>query len=144
MKGETAQQWTEMTGAKGLATSPGATAEQLARWIATEYMQACPDTYAATGSGASIGGHDAFVGVAGCGKVGRGAHVGSEAALIVVIKGNADIYTLQWAERGAASGKPDVEHTRWQDRLKQLAPIRLCAIVPGEKAPYPSCVGKPQ
>jgi hypothetical protein len=106
-------------------------------------MQACPDSYDAKGSAARIGGFEAFVGVAGCGKVGRGAHVGSEAALIVVIKGSTDIYTVQWAERGPASGKPDVEHARWNDRLTRLAPIKLCPIVPGEQAPYPSCLGKP-
>jgi hypothetical protein len=26
--------------------------------------------------------------------------------------------------------------------LRQLQPIRLCPIVPGEAAPYPSCVSK--
>jgi hypothetical protein len=25
-----------------------------------------------------------------------------------------------------------------------LAPIKLCAIIAGEKAPYPSCIGKSQ
>jgi hypothetical protein len=28
----------------------------------------------------------------------------------------------------------------WRGRLRELMPIRLCAIVPGEAAPYPSCL----
>jgi hypothetical protein len=89
------------------------------------------------------GGLDAFVSVVGCGKVGDSADVRSETALIVAIKGSADIYTVQWAERGAPSPKADVENVKWQERLRQLGPLHVCAIVPGEKAPYPSCLGKP-
>ncbi|TKW78045.1 MAG: hypothetical protein DI543_12490 [Bradyrhizobium icense] len=143
-KGDTLQKWTEMitvTGAKGLAAT--ASAEKFAGSIAGGFQRACPDSFAAKGAASKIGGLDAFVAVVGCGKVGGGADLRSETALIVAIKGAADIYTVQWAERGSPSGKPDVENARWQERLKQLGPIRLCAIMPGEKAPYPSCLGKP-
>jgi hypothetical protein len=76
----------------------------------------CPERFAAKGSATKIGGYDAFIAVVGCGRAGNGADVRSETALIVAIRGRADIYTVQWAERGA----------------------------PTAKAPYPSCVGKPQ
>jgi hypothetical protein len=145
-KGETVRKWSEMitvTGAKGLAAAPDASAEKFAGTIAGGFQRACPDSFAATGSAAKISGYDAFVAVAGCGHVGEGADIRSEAALIVAIKGTSDFYTVQWAERAAVSGKPDVEAARWQDRLKRLGPMRVCAIVPGETAPYPSCVGKP-
>jgi hypothetical protein len=102
------------------------------------------DSFAAKGSAAKICGNDAFIAVVGCGRAGNGADVRSETALIVAISGSADIYTVQWAERGAATAKVDVEAARWQDRLRRLAPMKLCAIVVGEKAPYPSCIGKSQ
>jgi hypothetical protein len=103
----------------------------------------CPDSFAARGSATKIGGYDAFVAVIGCGRVGNGADVRSETALIVAIRGSADIYTVQWVERGAPTAKADVEAAKWQSRLKRLAPMKLCAIVAGEKAPYPSCIGTP-
>jgi hypothetical protein len=143
-KGESLQKWTEMitvTGAKGLAAT--ASAEKFAGTIASGFQRACPGSFAAKGSVLKTGGLDAFVSVVGCGKVGDGADVRSEMALIVAIKGSADIYTVQWAERAAPSGKADVENTKWQERLRQLAPLRVCSIVSGEKAPYPSCLGKP-
>lgn len=145
-KGETVARWTEMitvTGAKGLASSPTASPENFTRSIADGFRKACPDSFAAWGSKKKISGFDAFIAVVGCGRVGEAADVHSETALIVAIEGIADIYTVQWAERGAAVAKADVENAKWRARLKQLGPIRLCAIVPGEKAPYPSCVGKP-
>jgi hypothetical protein len=57
------------------------------------------------------------------------------------VKGIADYYTIQWAQRGPATiAKPAIDQATWQARLQQLSPIRLCAIVPGERVPYPSCV----
>ena len=145
-KGETVSRWTEMitvTGAKGLASSPTASPENFTRSIADGFRKACPDSFAAWGSKKKISGFDAFIAVVGCGRVGEAADVRSETALIVAIEGIADIYTVQWAERGAPVAKADVENAKWRARLKQLGSIRLCAIIPSEKAPYPSCVGKP-
>ncbi len=60
---------------------------------------------------------------------------------MIAIKGAADYYSIQWAERGPASAKPIApDDARWGDRFKQLSPIKLCPLVPGEAAPYPSCV----
>ena len=64
------------------------------------------------------------------------------AALIIAIKGESDYYTIQWAERGKASAEPFApDRAAWEKRVAELGPIRLCRIVAGEKAPYPSCVG---
>jgi hypothetical protein len=39
-----------------------------------------------------------------------------------------------------AAIEPPVSDDRWGARLRVLSPIDLCPIVPGEAAPYPSCV----
>ena len=62
--------------------------------------------------------------------------------LIIAIKGERDYYTIQWAERSGASTTPiQFDEKKWMERLKRLTPVKLCPIVPGETAPYPSCVG---
>lgn len=145
-KGESVQKWTEMitlTGAKAAASAPNASAEKFAGSIASGFQRACPDSFAAKGSPTKIAGFEAFMAVIGCGRVGGTGEMRSETALIVAIKGTADLYTLQWAERGAPAARPDIENAKWQARMQRLAPIRLCAIVPGEKPPFPSCVGRP-
>jgi len=68
---------------------------------------------------------------------------GRSPALMVVVKGSADVYTIQWAERAPSPAeKPAIDDAKWQDRLSKLKPIRFCPIVPGEAMPYPSCVGR--
>ena len=141
-KGETVERWTQMitvTGYKGLAANANVTPEKFAGGMVAGFKRLCPDSFAAKGLGAAkFGGADAFVAVTGCGTVqGR-----SETVLIAVVKGVADYYTFQWAERGAAGPAPAVEDIRWTDRLRALQPIALCGSVPGETAPYPSCTGK--
>lgn len=145
LKDETAEDWTQMitvTGAKGLAADPEATPKSFASRIVGGFERACPDTFAATVlSETDIGDHDAFAAVASCGTVGSGGGAHSETALIVAIKGASDYYTIQWAERAEASADAlTIDAETWKDRLDELSPIRLCAIVPGERAPYPSCV----
>ena len=143
LKGETAKQWTQMitvTGARGLAGNPQVTPERFAVSIAA----ACPDTFAIKPFGATkFGDHDGFVAVASCGRVGSSADKHHETALIVAVKGSADYYTIQWAERTPSSpDKPAIDNAKWQERLSKLKPIRFCPIVPGEAAPYPSCVNR--
>jgi len=63
--------------------------------------------------------------------------------LIVAVKGIADYYTIQWAERTPSSAENlTIDDAKWKGRLDKLTPIRICPIVGGEKAPYPSCLGK--
>ena len=145
LKGETVNQWSQMitiTGAKGLAGNPKFSPQGLAGSIAGGFKKACPESHVAKGLGATkFGDQDAYVAVASCGKVDASADQHSETAMIVVVKGISDVYTIQWAERAPspASG-PAIDDVKWQGRLRELMPIRLCAIVPGEAAPYPSCM----
>jgi hypothetical protein len=147
LAGETTEQWTQMitvTGAKGLAGNPNVTPQLFIAQIGAGFRRACPETFAAKGLGAiKISGQDAFVGIAQCGAVTSGGPQRSEAALLIGLKGSDDYYTIQWAERGPASGQPAViSDQKWGDRFKALNPIRLCPRVPGEAPPYPSCLGQ--
>jgi hypothetical protein len=146
LKGETAARWTQMitvTGAKAMVANPKMSPEIFAVSIAGGFKSACPDTFAAKGVGpAKFGDQDGYVALASCGSVVSAPDKHSETALVVAVKGSADYYTLQWAERTPASGKRVIDEAKWLERLRQLQPIRLCPIVPGEAAPYPSCVSK--
>jgi hypothetical protein len=142
-KGETAEQWTQMitvTGHKGAATAQF-TPQGFANSMAGGFKGACPETFAANGFGAAkLGAQDAFIAVLGCGKVNASADGHSEMLLLVAVKGSADGYTVQWAERGPTQTAPAIDEAKWRQRLNALMPIRFCAIVSGEAAPYPSCV----
>jgi hypothetical protein len=142
--GETVDDWTQMitvTGAKELALNRNVTTIQVASTVANGFQKRCPKTFAATSFGhMDVDGFRAFAVVAGCGSVDTGNGKNAETALILAIKGGGDFYTLQWAERSAASDKPPaVEAPVWKERLERLGPIRLCHIVTGETPPYPSC-----
>jgi hypothetical protein len=147
LKGETVKAWTQMitvTGAKGVAGNPQVTPEKFAVSMAAGFKKACPDTFAVKPFGAvKFGDQDGFVAIVGCGRIETSADKHGETALIVAVKGSADYYTIQWAERAPSSAdKPAIDEAKWQERLSKLKPIRFCPIVPGEAMPYPSCVGK--
>lgn len=147
LKGETIDDWSQMitvTGAKGLAADPQLTPDALASTLAAGFRNACPETHMAEPlGGLEINGHDAFAVIAGCGTVDAASDGHSEMALIIAIKGTSDYYTIQWAERAEGSEDvPTVDHTKWAERIETLNPIRLCPIVQGEKAPYPSCMDR--
>ncbi len=81
---------------------------------------------------------DAFVAVTSCGKVEPDKH--SETALTIAIRASEAIYTIQWAERAPANAENlTIDESKCKNRLKQMVPFRICPIVAGEKAPYPSC-----
>ena len=146
LKGETPERWTQMitvTGEKGLTLTPGSSPEKFAGSIAGGFKSACPDSFAARPFGTmTFGRFEGFVAVIGCGRVDSGPTRHSETALLITLKGTADYYTIQWAERGPEADEPPVNDEHWQARLRELSPIDLCPIVPGEAAPYPSCVNK--
>jgi hypothetical protein len=147
LKGETVEAWTQMitvTGAKGIAGNPQVTPEKFAVSMAAGFKKACPDTFAVKPFGAAkFGDQDGFVAVVGCGRIETSADKHGETALIIAVKGSADYYTIQWAERAPSSAeKPAIDEAKWQERLGKLKPIQFCPIVPGEAMPYPSCVGK--
>jgi hypothetical protein len=145
--GETVEKWTQMitvTGAKGLAASPNSTPQSFVERIAGGFKGACPDSFSAKGLGAlKISGRDAFAALAGCGSVSSDGGEHSESALIIAIKGTADYYTIQWAERGPASARPQVfNDATWTDRFNKLSPIKLCPLMPREAPLYRSCVNQ--
>lgn len=147
LKGESVKKWSQMitiTGAKGLASSPNITPARFAGGMAGGFKRACPDSYTATGLGEiKFGSHDGFAAVVSCGVVNPVGEPYSESMLLIVIKGESDYYTIQWAERGKASKTPiKFDNAKWVDRFKRLTPIKLCPIVPGERAPYPSCTNR--
>ncbi len=147
LDGETVDQWSQMitvTGAKKLAANPFLSPQSFLERIATDFKRACPGTYFGNTIGArKIDGQDAFVVVASCGTVQSGATKHGQTALIIAIKGSADYYTIQWAERGPASGRPmALDDAKWTDRFEKLNPIKLCPLMPDEAPPYPSCIDK--
>lgn len=148
-QGESAQEWTQMvtiTGSKALAHRPGATPASLAQNIAAGFEQACPASYHGQGlDQRTVSGFDAFMAYASCGTAPSAQGRASESVIMTVIKGRDDVYTVQWAERDAPSATPlPFTPTRWAERLSRLEPLRLCDIVPGEAAPYPSCWATPR
>jgi hypothetical protein len=147
LEGETVHRWSQMitvSGTKGIATNPNVTARSWVEGIAGGFKRACPDTFAAKGLGAiKISGQDAFVALTSCGTVQASASKHSETALLVVIQGTADYYSIQWAEREAASSRPmTLDDAKWTERFNKLGPIKVCPRVPGEAAPYPSCINQ--
>lgn len=145
-KGETVDDWSQMitvTGAQGMTQHPGVTPSGIAADLGVGYQRVCPESFTGVGVEAvQVDGNDAFVAFLGCGVAGerKGAPY-SESAIILVVKGLQDYYTVQWAVRGEASTTPlAFDRAAWLQRLNQLAPIVLCRKVAGEKEPYPSCV----
>lgn len=147
LTGETVQQWSQMitvTGARGLVAAPNFSPRGLAGQIASGFEKACPESFVIRGLGVTkFGDRDAYVAVAGCGTVNASADKRAEMALVVAVQGASDAYTIQWAERAPGSSAPAIDETKWRERLRQLMPIRLCPIVSGEAAPYPSCLKAP-
>jgi hypothetical protein len=132
-----------LTGAKGLAANQAVTAQRLVEQIAGGFQRACPSSFAAQPFGTlKISGYDAFVALFGCGTVSSG-FPRSEVAMVLAVKGAADYYTIQWAERAQESAqRPVLDGEKWLGRLKQLNPIKVCDRVPNEPAPYPSCINQ--
>lgn len=132
-----------VTAAKGLAAQPGTSPKIFVEQIGSAFRKACPETYTMSPLGVTkIDGRDAYAAWAACGTV-KGANPRGEAALLIALKGKSDMYSVQWAFRGAPSPKalPPVNDA-WQVRLKAVNPIRLCPVVAGEKAPYASCLNR--
>lgn len=145
--GENTKKWSQMitiTGAKNLAANPNASPQKLADRIAGGFKRDCPDSFSGVGLGPSkVDGYDMFGALVSCGVSLPSGEPYSESLLLFVIKGENDYYTVQWAERGAASKSPiKFDQAKWAERIKTLAPIKLCPVVPGEPAPYPSCANR--
>jgi hypothetical protein len=54
--------------------------------------------------------------------------------MIQAFKGKADVYSIQWSERGPPQEQaPVLDEAKWKARLQQLGPIRICYFVPGSR-----------
>jgi len=144
---DSVENWSQMItmmGMKGMASGdqPLAAAAQT---MLARYREACPDTLAAQSFGASeIDGRETLTVFLGCGTVATAQGSVSETAVIIFIKGQSDVYTLQWATHADAQPTaPDYDIAVWSPRMAQLLPIRICDRVDGEAAPYQSCIDKP-
>jgi hypothetical protein len=142
--GETRSKWTRMitlTGTRGLAANPAATPQALLARMTAGFQRNCPDSFSTAAPGAQkVAGYDAYAVIASCGRLQSDSQTFSESAIMLTVKGSNDYYTLQWTERGRDSAQPlPIDVAYWTKQLARLNPIRLCPIVPGESAPYPSC-----
>ena len=145
--GETPGKWSRMitlTGTRGLAANPGATPQAMLARMTAGFQRNCPDTFNTAAPGPQkVDGYDAYAVIASCGRLQSDNQTFSESAIMLTVKGSNDYYTLQWTERGRDSAQPlPIDVGYWTKQLARLNPIRLCTIVPGESAPYPSCVGR--
>ncbi|HET7758092.1 MAG TPA: hypothetical protein VFK87_12625 [Steroidobacteraceae bacterium] len=145
--GETVDDWSQMitlTATRDLATNERATPEDFVHALVRGFRSHCPDSFSSLELGAqSAGANTGYAAIVSCGHIEAGGKAHSEAAVMLTIKGSADYYTLQWTERGPdAKGAVPIDRNHWTGLLGRLNPIRLCPIVPGEAAPYPSCGGR--
>lgn len=147
LKGETVDRWSQIvtvTGIQGIAGNPNVNPRSFLDGMANGERRACPDTFASKPLGATtISGHDAYVGWISCGSTTRGGRAHGESILVVSIKGTQDYYTMQWAESGPASNQQlTYDEAKWGERLEKMNPMQVCPLVPGEPAPYTSCVNQ--
>ncbi len=143
-EGETAARWSRMitlSGTRGLAGNPEVTPQALLARMTLDFQRNCPDTFSSNAPGQQkVDGYDAYEVIVSCGRVQSDKQVYGLSAVMLTVKGAKDYYTLQWTERGRDSAQPPaIDSAYWARQLARLAPIRLCPIVPGEAAPYPSC-----
>ena len=139
---ETAQRWTQMitlTADEALAFSTRTYPQKMVEDFGARMKKNCPDSFSTLPlPGVFVGSYDTVAAVFACGS---GVGGQGEAVMQMVIKGGMDVYTLEWAVRGPSSRGPQaLDETRWKDRLRRLAPVRVCTIVPNEPPPYASCL----
>lgn len=145
LEGENDNDWSQMltvSGVKDTASEATISPAMYAEHIAGGFRRACAGSFSQKKmSDGIVNGYEQYVMVVSCGQSPATAGRTSESALVIVIKGERDYYNVQWAERGMPSALPMVINmAKWVGRYQQLAPVRLCMNVPGEKEPYPSCL----
>lgn len=146
LSGESVSNWTQMitiTGAQDLNLRHSElTPKTFASGIANGFQRACPTSFAAKGVyEGKLSSRDAFIMIVSCGNAAASAGH-SETAVIAVIKGEKDFYTLQWGQRGEPTPTPmAIDVKMWVARFKSLMPLTLCPVMAGERPPYPGCVG---
>ncbi len=144
--GQTVNGWTQMftlMGFKDLAARQDLTPRTVTGLFADGFKKSCPNSFGSRDMfEGKIGGYDAFAVVLSCGVSPSDGGKSSEAAFIATIKGQADFYSVQWAERSVRSDAPiPINASDYAQRVKALQAIKLCPRLLGERAPYPSCLG---
>ncbi|MBO9689661.1 MAG: hypothetical protein J7598_23925 [Mitsuaria chitosanitabida] len=142
--------WTQrvlLTAIKDGASLPNASAKTYALFIAKGFKDACPTTF--TGGEMSQGrtetGHETYVMAVACGShsLTSDKKPTSEITVVATFKGDKNMYSLQWGSRAAPMNRePVLDQALLQKRLAEMTPVRICRLVEGEQAPFPSCVGK--
>jgi hypothetical protein len=143
-EGETIDRWTRMislTATRDLGANPNATPQAMLARMTQGFQRNCPDTFSSAAPGAqTVDGHEAYEVIARCGRVKAGNDTFSESAIMLAIRGSADLYTLQWTERGAQSARPPaIDTAYWTRQLARLQPIKLCPLPSGGAPPNPGC-----
>lgn len=139
---ETVQRWTQMitlSGDEALAFSGRTYPQKMIEDFVGLTKKKCPDSFSTlTLNNVFVGSYDTVVAVVSCGMASGGQ---SEAIMQMVIKGGMDMYTLEWTVRGRASRGPvKLEEVQWTDRLRRMAPVRICSAAANEQPPFPSCL----
>jgi len=148
LPGETVDDWTQLltiTGTENVVVShPDLTPKDYVLTMTNLFYKACPSSFLGKEIyEGNLNGLATFAVVASCGASPLKKGAESETALIIAIKGEKDFYTVQWAQRGKPSKTPiNIDVDMWKKRMENLMPVKLCPIIPGEPAPYPSCANE--
>eukprot|EP01035_Chromulina_nebulosa_P041456 gene41456-56084_t len=127
--GETVYNWSAMitlTGRKDGATEGDDPLERMAGSFHSRFQTACPESVTAISFGRyAIDGRPSMGLFLGCGRVETSQGMVSETAVIMIIQGERDIYSLQWATHDTPQdAPPEFVAATWKPRIDQLAPLR--------------------
>jgi hypothetical protein len=144
--GETAETWTEVITLTVDETRAAQDPSMDISMLGGVFQEQCPDTLEQTYFGSvDVPGSErgAYSGWNSCGTVLGSDPARSEELLSVAVSGPSGMYVLGWGLRGAAiDDRMDIDDELLEARLKLLTTgIRVCPVVAGEAAPYPSCIG---
>ena len=127
------------SGSRGLAAVPGLNSDKYVNALASVSKDICLGLFKVypIHTGVVSSRYEASASVVACsqGKDGRYSE-----SLVVAIRGERDYYTIIWEEKSTSSSTlTTFDKDKWLAKLLVLSPIKLCAIVPGERPPYASC-----
>ena len=132
--GESVEKWSKMLtliGYQDLAAFEAGIPGVFSRSMAGKFRSLCPDTFSSLELGKTkIDGYEAMATVMGCGESAMTKGLNSEIALMITIKGEKDLYSIQWAERGQVSNRPlPIDERVWRAKLEKMKPIKLLPLL---------------
>lgn len=139
--------WTQrilVSGTQGIASAGGLTPKAVAMQIAGGFQKSCPTTFSGGQvlEGKTPTGHNLYIMIVSCGShsLTNTRAPTSETALVAVVQGDKNYYSVQWSERSPpTTTAPQADIQVWGKRLDAISPIFVCERKAGEAAPYPSC-----